>query len=134
MKKSLFILVLSLLLISCKEKDNIVSVPQEPDYKEYVALVYQNGIKAPVPTILSNTFSDTLIWSRQSIGTYLVTSKHEFTIDKTIILISGGMGEGELIQSFWYDGTRIMIYTFSSNGTSEDNLLANASVMIRVYK
>lgn len=49
-----------------------VATPYDPGYKEYIALIRQSGTNAPTATILKNTFTSEVTFSRSGAGIYLV--------------------------------------------------------------
>lgn len=66
----------------------LVSAASDPGYTEYVALLTQTGTDAPVATVLSNTLGGTVVWSRQSAGTYRATLAGAFPSLKTVCFIT----------------------------------------------
>jgi hypothetical protein len=50
-------------------------------YKVYTALLRQDGVSAPVPTILENTLGN-IVWSYTNVGTYKGTLTGAFLADK----------------------------------------------------
>ena len=54
--------------------------------KIYKALINTTGTNPPVPSVLKNTFSGDLTWSRSDVGLLILTSSSsEFTDDKTLV-------------------------------------------------
>jgi len=53
--------------------------------KVYKALLTQSGTSAPVATVLENTLSGTLVWTRASAGNYSGTLTGEFVHNKTYV-------------------------------------------------
>jgi hypothetical protein len=131
MKKYFFILFV--LFIGCKE--NPVAPVQEPDYKEYVAIVTQSGAGDPKVKVLSNTLDGDISWSRISYGHYLIDSPGLFRVGKTVAFLTDGVGinskYGLSIDSYFPN--QITLYTWVS-GVLTDSQLYNTSLTIRVYK
>ena len=97
-------------------------------YKAYAALLVQSGAGAPVATVMQNTTSGTIAWSRNSSGNYSgVITGDTFTVDKTLVFINQG-GSTSTANISWGSST-----TTISVITGADDLLAKASIEIRIY-
>ena len=97
-------------------------------YTSYAALLVQSGTGAPVATVMQNTTGGTIAWSRNSSGNYSgVITGGTFTTDKTLVLINQG-GSTSTANIQWGSST-----TTISVITGADDLLAKASVEIRIY-
>jgi hypothetical protein len=54
-----------------------------PLYKVYTALLTQSGTSAPTATVLENTLGGTVVWTRNSGGSYTATLSGAFPASKT---------------------------------------------------
>ncbi len=118
------------------------TIPQEP-YLVYSALLTQTGTNAPVANVLQNTIPGTLTWSRNSVGTYILTSNGTpFTANKVQVFLNGGSGNtassggsGLLYANRWESTTTdtIAISTSTTGAAPQDGNLTNASIEIRIY-
>lgn len=132
--KHLYLILFVLLFIGCEKKSTIVQV-QQPDYKEYVALISQVGTNNPSVTVISNTFGIPIGWGRNyEAGSYRVHADGAFIAGKTVAFISHNLGMdteyGWDLNSYAPD--ELALYTWVAN-TLVDGQLQNTSVMIRVY-
>ncbi len=100
-------------------------------YKKYIALLNQTGTNDPTATVLENTLSSVITWTRSALGEYEGTLTAEFTDNKTFVLITITQN-GQVLASRKTDNI-VQVYTFTSNGTATDGYLTNASIEIRVY-
>lgn len=102
-------------------------------YKEYVALVSQNGTDEPTAVILSNTLGE-VTWARMFTGGYSATfTEGGLTYAKTTIEVNQMIG-AYIAQGTWISETEIQIIIFLPLGGPSDNVLAGTGVKIRVYK
>ena len=131
MKHLFIVLVLSLLLVGC-EKENPMAPLQEPDYKEYVALVSQSDTSAPTATIISNTFGEPPLWVRSSNGTYSANLIGTFPQNKTLCIISSPIIYEQTIGYILQNINTITFVTFD-HGNLSDNVFSHTSIEIRVY-
>jgi len=112
-------------------------------YTVYSALLTQENAEAPVATVLQQTISGTLTWSRLGPGSYVLTSDGTpFTSNKTQVFINNGNGNtfssggsGNLYAARWESTTTdtITIGTSTTGAAPQDGNLTNASIEIRVY-
>jgi hypothetical protein len=104
--------------------------PQEPKYKVYTALLTQTGTDAPVATVLENTLGN-ITYSYSEVGSYNINSSSLFTENKTFIFINNG---DSLSNKANYESSNIIqIESLNNSITSENGLLLNTSIEIRVY-
>ena len=101
-------------------------------YTVYTALLTQTGNAAPVATVLQNTTSGTITWTRTGTGEYTATIANAlFTLNKTLVFINNGDGlhQGAGVAPSWISPTTttINIDTFS------DGALINGAIEIRIY-
>lgn len=64
-----------------------VWLQQVQPVKIYRATVTQTGTSAPVATVLQNTFPGTLVWTRNSAGSYNVTLAGAFPVNKVFFRV-----------------------------------------------
>lgn len=104
-------------------------------YKVYVALITQTGTSAPTATVLENTLGGTVVWTRSSVGTYVATLNGAFILNKTCGFFNSNNGGNPYVSYVNISSLNsVSIQTVNStNGTSFEAGLANASVEIRVY-
>lgn len=106
-------------------------------YKVYVALLSQTGTSAPTVTVLENTLSGTVVWTRSSSGVYLGTLSGAFTANKTVAFAQLGAEVTGIDYAGGWDitvrrnSTSVMQIRLHSSGTASDEL--NTSIEIRVY-
>lgn len=122
----------------------VASIPTAP-YLVYTALLTQSGTDAPVATVLQNTLGGTVVWSYLGAGSYLGTLNGVFTVNKTVFvprtaIINADPETKTLLEQFqWMKWTRVSsdvvnIETIpGSGGASEDDILINTLIEIRVY-
>lgn len=98
-------------------------------YQEYVAIVNQAGVTAPVSTVLSNTLIGTPVWSYAGPGHYILTLAGGFPLSKTVMFFSPEStdGEGIVIMNRTNNSIEILI------GAGDDGFMVNQSLLIRVY-
>ena len=112
-----------------------VAVGGAPKYKVYTALLSQSGTSAPVATVLENTLGVTPVWSRNAIGSYLITSTGLFENDKTwVSAIDGGDTPGLqfYISEFESVDYVVLIQHDYISGLKSDGVL-RGFIEIRVY-
>lgn len=112
-------------------------------YLVYTALLTQSGTDAPTATVLENTLSGTVVWSRDSAGNYSATLAGAFPAAGTIPRYSGGSGRWDLIDPMFGGDARYINYGRDTDNTvlvssqtqagSSDDLLNNTIIEIRVY-
>lgn len=103
-------------------------------YEKYVALLSQTGTDAPIPTVLENTLSGTLVWSYQAVGEYRVTLTGAFLIGKVVIFhkdLSGGYRI--VIQRLTDNVIQVITYDPTTPFAGSNGRLSNTSIEIRVY-
>lgn len=106
------------------------------EYKEYVALVSQLGTDPPIVTVVRNTLGDMPVWSRTSPGFYDFALDGAFPVQKTVWQATNGSAFA-VIALTHYAGVQapngIQMRVYNSGGTLSDNILLNATIIIRVY-
>lgn len=101
-------------------------------YKTYVALLTQTNTSAPTATILENTLGGTITWSYLNPGQYQGTLTGAFTLNKTVVFLTGPQGQAGIMgaaQSL--NSVSISVRAITGGGT--DGILLNAPIEIRVY-
>ena len=97
-------------------------------YTSYVALVNQTGTAAPIATVLQNTTGGTIAWVRDSLGNYSgVITGGAFTAGKTLVFVNQGGGTSTANIQWSSVATKVII------STGADNVLAKASIEVRIY-
>ncbi len=94
-------------------------------------LLYQSGITAPTAYVLENTLSNLITWTRNAVGEYEGTLTGEFTQYKTSIYCNNTF-RGEIV-SARKNNNVIEVYTYDSDGNSQDDALIYTTIEIRVY-
>jgi len=106
-------------------------------YDVYVALMNQTGTNAPVPTVLENDLGN-IVWSRTLAGTYVGTLAGAFPADRVWVggqSTAGGItSDVEKFQIIPFPDDTVLLLTRNDSDTLADNLLANISIEIRVYR
>jgi len=106
-------------------------------YTVYSALLTQSGTAAPVATVLQNTITGTLTWTRSGPGDYLLTSNGTpFTANKVQVFVNNGAPTSTTSSIKWTRAStsQIGIKTFAqSTGLVADDLLLSGSIEIRIY-
>lgn len=112
--------------------DSAVSAAAEP-YLVYTALISQSGTSAPTATVLRNTLSGTVVWTRSSSGQYLGTLAGVFTTNKTATIV-GATSVSYMFALKPNSVDNVALHTaLESTGAFGDDKLVNTFVEIRVY-
>jgi hypothetical protein len=113
-------------------------------YKVYTAYINQSGTSAPVATILENSLSGPIVWTRSGTGIYIGTLVAAFpsaniwiapsVTGATLVLIGASTFAQFQVERLTDDTIRIE----NSSGTaasqsSADGLLINFPIEVRVY-
>lgn len=117
----------------CRCQDCEEEAPQTSSYTVYAALITQSGTDAPVATILENTLSGEIIWSRNSTGSYRGLLTGEFPLN-SVAMFTGGQRTfpDTTIRTGRSNDNEVFITTNFQSGTL-DSILQNTFVEIRVY-
>lgn len=99
-------------------------------YKVYTAIINQNGTAAPTAVVLENTLGGVPLWERTGVGNYTATLTSAFTLNKTIVFVTGGNTINNA-SGFRFDADTV--YLTSNNSTSLQDGLILTSIEIRVY-
>ena len=112
----------------------ITSISPTPNYKIYRALLTQTSTSAPTSTIIENTLSGDIVWTRNSPGNYTGTLTGEFLLGKTFYPTYGSTNGLDRFFMHRIDDNTFKIYTLSyDETTSLDDLLYNTPIEIIVY-
>jgi len=116
------------------------------NYNVYTAILTQAGTGAPTATVLENTLSGTIVWSRTAAGDYRGTLAGEFDYNNTIIMgltrndIAAFFPANHIFTAGVLDANTIYLgtHTTSVSGvdvvkTAKDDLLLSIPIEIRVY-
>ncbi len=128
--KNIFFIILIFASLGCAEKDSPVSV--QPEYKEYVAILFQTGTEPPIINLIKNTTGADIISRRDDVGMYsLVANSPIFTTYKTPVVISGSvLGSASAQQTSL---SVISINTKNASLEYSDGVLLSTTIMIRIY-
>jgi hypothetical protein len=107
-------------------------------YKVYTALLTQTGTADPTAVVLENTTGQTINWIYGGFpGYYIATYSSTFDPQKTFILIgSGSMSINQnisLMAGIGFSNNLIEIFAATLNNPSQDNVLKNTAIEIRIY-
>jgi len=107
-------------------------------YRQYVALLTQSGTNAPVATVLKNTLGGTVVWTRETIGSYIGTLSGAFPINNTTpngrvgFVIDTAAEDTDKLAFIQRITDGIIISTYEA-GNQADTVLSGFPVDIRVY-
>lgn len=99
-------------------------------YKRYVATLDQTGTNAPVATVLENTLSGTLVWTRNSAGVFFGTLANEFPDPNKVIIFVTPTATRNIL-AYSNSVNRVQI-TSELSGVPTDNMIYY-SLEVRVY-
>ena len=103
-------------------------------YKVYRALLTQTSTNAPTSTIIENTLSGDIVWTRNSPGNYTGTLTGEFLLGKTFYPTYGSTNGLDRFFMHRIDDNTFKIYTLSyDETTSLDDVLHNTPIEVIVY-
>lgn len=113
----------------------VANPPSSSSYSSYVALLSQAGTDPPVATVLENTLDGTIVWTRTATGSYSATLAGAFITGKTVVFITGDMGEtlGSIFAYLHFIADVISVRTLSETFTLSDDRMNGTSIEIRVY-
>ena len=106
-----------------------------PNYDIYTAIISQSGTGDPTVTVLENTFSAALVWTRSGVGSYVATLAGAFDTAATFATAAQpGAGVSTIFDhDIGLTINSIILSTINSLGASDDGLLNKTPVEIRVY-
>jgi len=109
------------------------SATYTPNYKEYVAYIFQNGVNSPVPNVYINDLGAELIFSRNGVGEYMITSTGLFLNYKRIVpIFNPQQGSPIFCNVYWNDVNSLGVMTWDKDGNPTDNIFIG-NLIIRVY-
>lgn len=117
----------------------IPPTPTAP-YKVYTALLNQTATNNPTAAVLENTTGGTIVWTRDSVGTYTATITGSiFTASKTFVFmqinrtIPGSWGLQYIVGRLSNNTVSLLVKRSDSTSTSVDGYLAVTPIEIRIY-
>jgi hypothetical protein len=104
--------------------------------KIYKALLTQSGDTAPTVSVLENTLGGTVVWTRQSAGTYVGTLSGAFTANKTACFTGTTYGATYGGTDFNVNNVNtVYLYTFDHvDMMTKDGYLNNTLVVIEIFE
>jgi hypothetical protein len=109
------------------------SATYTPNYKEYVAYIFQSGVNSPIPSVYLNDLGAELTFSRNGVGEYMITSTGLFSNYKRIIpIFNPQQGSPIMTNIFWNDVNSLGVYTWDKDGIQIDNVFIG-NLIIRIY-
>jgi len=105
-------------------------------YRVYTALLTQAEDDAPVATVIENTLSGAVVWTRASEGVYEGTLVDEFTDGKTVCNIlqkNTTNNMTDIVQTYRASVDAVHVLTLTDATTAKDELLTGTVIEIRVY-
>ena len=101
-------------------------------YKVYTALLTQTGGTEPVAEVLENTLGFTPTWVYNGVGTYSIVDSSFLQNKTTVNVFQNVNGWSILFPSYILAGGAIYLNCVV-NGTTQDNILSNTCIEIKVY-
>lgn len=106
-------------------------------YSVYTAILNQEGLNAPIATVLENTIGN-IVWGREGSGYYVATSAEAaFPEAKTFVVFTHGDTSNSTALSFSAgrnSDDRIELTTLiSEDNSSADDYVKKSFIEIRVY-
>lgn len=105
-------------------------------YKVYTALLSQSDSSAPVATVLGNTLSADIIWTRISTGVYFGTLSGAFTNNLTTVSCNYGIisGDASIITGFRSNSNVVRVQTYKASDKTLSEMKGSLIfIEIRVY-
>lgn len=105
-------------------------------YKVYTALLSQSDSSAPVATVLGNTLSADIIWTRISTGVYFGTLSGAFTNNLTTVSCNYGIisGDASIITGFRSNSNIVRVQTYKASDKTLSEMKGSLIfIEIRVY-
>lgn len=102
--------------------------------KIYTALLTQSGTGAPTATVLGTNEIGTIVWTRNSAGSYTGTLTSAFTANKTWAMVQKGDMNGSFVNGLLSStsANSVSLTVTDNAGSSTDNF-TNMSIRIEVY-
>jgi hypothetical protein len=113
----------------------VFEVPR-PNYLEYSAIISQNGTNAPTATVLKNTLGGTVVWTRQSQGSYVATLANAFSTSTTLVIVSPNTFgiQGRIPMANVNTGDTIRMATYDNLLALQDGISNSYNILIKVYR
>lgn len=105
-------------------------------YRVYTALLSQSDSSAPVATVLGNTLSADIIWTRISTGVYFGTLSGAFTNNLTTVSCNYGIisGDASIITGFRSTSNVVRVQTYKASDKTLSEMKGSLIfIEIRVY-
>lgn len=105
-------------------------------YRVYTALLSQSDSSAPVATVLGNTLSADIIWTRISTGVYFGTLSGAFTNNLTTVSCNYGIisGDASIITGFRSNSNVVIVQTYKASDKTLSEMKGSLIfIEIRVY-
>jgi len=105
-------------------------------YRVYTALLSQSDSSAPVATVLGNTLSADIIWTRTTTGVYFGTLSGAFTENLTTVSCNYGIvsGDASIITGFRSNANVIRVQTYKASDKTLSAMKGSLIfIEIRVY-
>lgn len=102
-------------------------------YKSYSAIINQTGTSAPTVTVINNDLSSAVVWTYNSVGSYVGTLTGAFTLNKTVVFFSNGQTSSGGFGAYPINVNAIGLTSSDLAGTPSDGKIWNASIEIKVF-
>lgn len=138
---SVYLDVASAVNVSQEISDSLATVTAGDTlpYYEYSALLTQSSTNDPTVTVLYNTFSGTIVWSRNGAGDYRGTLTGAFPANKLIPITTfysdAGTSNSGILSARRVDDNTVRTIGFDLEaGAFADGSMSNTAIIIRVDK
>ena len=106
-------------------------------YRVYTASLSQTGSADPVVTVHENSLGQEIVWTRQSMGTYVGTATGLFAVPNysKVALLCSQTSNSSLGVTVAYRNSNDDVYveTFDFGGAVADGVLSESLIEIRMY-
>ena len=116
--------------------DSIATVGGGSSYSVYTALLSQSGTSAPTATVLQNTLSGSITWTRSEAGFYVGALTSGFTLNKTWLSVTidkQNQADSETYAYLGWSGSDEVILRIEDSSHTLVDQFNRASIEIRVY-
>jgi hypothetical protein len=116
-----------------QETNDILGEPSA-GVKRYTASVTQASTAAPVPTVILNTLSAAIVWTRTGAGVFVGTLASAFTANKTVITVQDARAAATVLRHYSVTRTSanaITLQVFDFEEAAADDF--TAFIKIEVY-
>lgn len=116
--------------------DSIATVGGGSSYSVYTALLSQFGTGAPTATVLENTLSGSITWTRSEAGFYVGALTSGFTLNKTWLSVTidkQNQADSETYAYLGWSGSDEVILRIEDSSHTLVDQFNRASIEIRVY-